>query len=311
MLLLLFACVLKGQAQKVERYYDYAWKPTTDLGRARYFTLIEKKDSVWERHDYFFQERKLQMSGFYKDEENKIAHGLFHYFHPNGMLQGKGNFVNGKREGLWIDYHDNGMIMDSAVYSNGNVLGIQMSWHPNGYPADSAIFNADGSGMEIAWFDDGTPSAAGYFAAGRKKQGKWQYFHKNGQPSSIEVYKAGELVSKQYFTEEGKMETDTTSKDRVASFPGGIGAWKKYLEKHLSFPSGYKISGADQAVVLISWTVDEEGNVKDARVTGPFHPEFDRIALNVIKKSPRWIPAIQHNRKVKYLMSQPVTFSQE
>ena len=61
---------------------------------------------------------------------------------------------------------------------------------------------------------------------------------------------------------------------------------------------------------MISAVVDEEGNIKDAYVSVPFHPEFDEIALEVVTKSPKWIPAKLYNRNVKFYIKQPVTFSQ-
>jgi outer membrane biosynthesis protein TonB len=56
--------------------------------------------------------------------------------------------------------------------------------------------------------------------------------------------------------------------------------------------------------------VDEEGTIQDAEVTGSLHPDFDKVALEAIKNSPKWIPAIDHNRKIKAYRRQPVTFAQ-
>ena len=52
------------------------------------------------------------------------------------------------------------------------------------------------------------------------------------------------------------------------------------------------------------------GKVIDAEVSLPFHPEFDKIALSIIKDSPAWTPATAHNRKVKAYRRQPITFAQ-
>jgi outer membrane biosynthesis protein TonB len=164
--------------------------------------------------------------------------------------------------------------------------------------------------MTVHWFDNGNPAAAGNYAAERKGHGKWQYFHKNGQLSSIEVFDKGSLRSKQYFTEDGSPIADTTSRDRAATFPGGQKAWMKYLQRSLYFPSQWKISGADEVVVVVDWAIDEDGKVVDAWVSAPFHPEFDKIALEVIRKSPQWQPCISHNRRIKDYRRQPVTFSQ-
>lgn len=64
------------------------------------------------------------------------------------------------------------------------------------------------------------------------------------------------------------------------------------------------------AIVVVDAAIDEEGNVTDILLTAPLHPDFDKIALTVMRKAPKWIPAINHNRKVKFYFRQPVVFQQ-
>lgn len=295
-------------AQKIEKYYDYNWKETVPE-KARFFSLLEKTDSGWHCRDYFIHERSLQMDGFYEDADEKIKNGNFHFFHPNGNLMQTGKYVHGKKEGVWLSYHQNGMMSDSAYYSAGNPVGVKLGWYNNGYPSDSSFWNSDGTGIEIRWFDDGTPSSAGRFTEWKNPNGKWQFFHRNGKLSSLETYNNGLLLKKEYYDENGN-PADTNNIDRSAVFPGGISAWSKYLGKHLYFPDQYKFVNGDEAVVVVSAAIDEKGMITDVEVTTPFHKDFDRIALDVVKKSPKWIPAVQHNRHVKYRFRQAVTFHQ-
>jgi TonB family protein len=165
--------------------------------------------------------------------------------------------------------------------------------------------------VQVSWFDNGNPSSAGRFGPRMKQTGKWQYFHRNGNLSASEVYNNGQLVSRTYFSEDGQALSDTANKDREAEFKGGNKAWQNYLVKHLYFPAQWQFPEGTQAIVFVSWTVDEEGTIQDAEITGSLHPDFDKIALETIKKSPKWIPAIDHNRKVKGYRVQPVTFAQQ
>lgn len=171
----------------------------------------------------------------------------------------------------------------------------------------STVWNA-GNGIQVSWFDDGAPSLSGRFAPGAKKHGPWVYYHKNGLVSCREKYENGQLVEKQYFDEQGLVLQDTTSTDRKATFKGGVEEWQRYLQRNLTFPRDYKIVNGDKAVVVVQGIIDESGKVQEVEVTTPFHPSFDRIALDVLRKSPNWIPAVKHNRKVKYYIKQPVTF---
>ncbi len=309
-LLFLLAIIfsLETFSQRIEKYYDYRGKDTTPEN-ARFYATIEKTDSGWNRHDYFIREKSLQMKGTYDDSVCKKPNGAFRYFHSNGSLSQSGRYIHGKKDGLWVSYHYNGMISDSTAYSNGHKTGVSCKWYENGYPSDSSIWNADGSGVEVGWFNNGTPSYAGSYGPRAKKQGKWVYYHRNGKPSAIELYTDGVLMNKHYFDEQGNT-TDTVNKDRRASYPGGPTSWQKYLNNQLSFPRDYKLVNGDKAIVVIEAIIDEEGNVTNVTVGTSFHPAFDKIAVDVIRKSRQWEPAIQHNRKVQYKIKQPVFFAQ-
>ncbi len=298
-----------AKAQQIEKFYDYKWNPCEAIN-ARFYSIIDKKDSLWERKDYFIHERSLQMAGIYTDTSCKIPQGHFEYFYPNKNLQSTGDYQNGKKEGVWLSFYTDASIKDSTTYLHDKKIGTSYQWHQNGFLGDSAVWNTDGSGVEVAWFDNGNPSFAGMYAAENKMMGKWQFFHRNGKVSSIELFNDGVLKDKQYFDENGNPE-DSTNNDKPAQFPGGINAWMKYLIKNIYFPSQYKFENADKAVVVVNAIVDEDGNVTNVELNTSLYPAFDNIALNVIKKSPKWIPSISHNRKVKYVFTQAVFFSQQ
>ncbi len=302
--------VFAAPAQKTEQYFNYLWKPCYPTF-ARFYSLTEKTDSGWGRRDYFIHEKALQMVGLYEDSSCQIPNGSFYFFNAAGKLQSAGINRHGKKEGLWLSYHNNGMMSDSIFYADGNPSGTSFAWYENGYLHDSSVYNADGSGVEVSWFDNGNESQAGRFSAGRKMNGKWQFFHANGQVSSLETYQDGALLNKQYFNEDGSTLADTTNKDKLAEFKGGMSGWQHYLEKHLYFPDQYRFTNGDSAIVVVTGTIDETGKMTNVYVSTPFYPAFDKIALSIVSKSPLWSPAIRHNRKVKFTFSQAVSFVQE
>ena len=312
-LLLAILCSLavpSARCQKIEKYFDYQWHETDAL-HARFYSLIERTDSGWHRRDYFMHSLTLQMEGTFEDSACKTSTGYFRYFHPTRYIESTGAYRNGKRQGLWMQYYSDGFLDDSTVYEAGNPIGIRMSWYHTGFLRDSANCNPDGSGVFFAWFDNGEPSCAGRYARDHKKYGKWTYFHKSGGISATELYdQQGRLMDKNFFDEQGRPASDTTNDDRKTSFPGGPKAWANYLSKTLYFPDQYKFTNGDEATVVVSATINEDGRVIDAEVVVPFYPAFDKIALDAVRKSPSWIPAMDHHRKVKGYIRQPVTFSQ-
>jgi hypothetical protein len=299
-----------ARCQKTEKYFDYQWHET-DAGHARFLSIVEKTDSGWHRKDYFLRSLTLQMEGLYADSACKAPSGYFRYFHPTRVLEAVGTYRNGRKQGPWLSYHGNGYLSDSTVYDNGDPVGTRTGWYSSGYMRDSASYNPDGSGLHVAWFENGNPSFAGRYAPGYKKFGKWKYFYKAGGLSATEVYDAqGRQVDKTFFDEKGAPQADTANDDRKAAFPGGLTAWTHYLDRTLYFPSQYNITNGDEATVVIVATIGEDGHVVDAAVQIPFYPAFDKIALDAVRRSPAWIPAMDHHRKVRSVIRQPVTFSQ-
>ena len=308
LLIILTSCLA---AQKIEKFFDYNWKPC-EINMARFYAVIMNTDSGWLRTDYFLATMKLQMKGLYKDSTCKISNGHFYFFHANGLIESTGQYKDNKKEGLWLSYHPNGLMSDSTVYNDfGERSGTSLQWHNTGYLSDSTVYSPDGLSVSVSWFDNGNISSAGHLNLVQAYHGKWQFFHRNGKLSAVEIYNNGKLTDRKYFTEDGSPMTDTTDKTKAATFPGGIPEWMKYLEKKLVFPYNYQIVNGDRATVVVEFTVNENGDVKDVNIRTPFHPAFDNIALNVFNNAPKWIPAINHNRKVKYNHRQTVTFRQE
>lgn len=295
-------------AQKPGKFYDYRWKET-DVAHARFYSVMQKTDSGWYCQDYYLRGPSLQMEGWYEDSSQKIKNGRFSFIYPDKRVESGGRYLHNKKQGLWLTYHPNGMMADSTVYEQGNPVGTSMAWYSDGSISDSSVYQADGSGVHVDWFLNGNPSSAGMLTTGYRRHGKWQFFHSNGKISAIELYDHGKLVDKNYFDETGQ-PMDTTNNDRGAKYKGSDAAWLKYLDQHLEWPAGYRITKTDEAVVEISLTVDEDGKILDPYVSIPFYPPFEKAALDVIARSPKWVPAISHNRRVRAHFRQAVTFKQ-
>lgn len=106
--------------------------------------------------------------------------------------------------------------------------------------------------------------------------------------------------------------------DKGAEFNGNL---YEYLAKNIKYPEE-AIQEKLEGRVVVRFTVDEEGNVKDAEVvtenykgadgkaTGtPGHDGlFGSVGLNVIRNMPKWIPAEKGGKKVAVSMTQPITF---
>ena len=98
--------------------------------------------------------------------------------------------------------------------------------------------------------------------------------------------------------------------EKEAEFPGGVEAWARFLNKNLRFPDEALNAGI-QGSVMVQFVVDVNGNVSDVEVvSGPEVGGLREEAVRVIKKSGKWVPALQNGRYVRAYRRQPVVFRQ-
>jgi periplasmic protein TonB len=96
-----------------------------------------------------------------------------------------------------------------------------------------------------------------------------------------------------------------------SEFPGGAGAWLRYLNKNLRYPDD-AVNNEIQGTVVVQFIVDKEGNVSDVQpISGPDNGGLREEAVRVIKKSGKWTPAVQNGRQVKSYKKQPIVFKLE
>jgi Gram-negative bacterial TonB protein C-terminal len=105
---------------------------------------------------------------------------------------------------------------------------------------------------------------------------------------------------------------DTTIFKKVeieADFPGGVQAWKKYLEKNLNAAvPGEKGAPDGMYQVMVEFVVNKIGWVSDIKPITSHGYGMEQEVMRIIKKSGAWNPAIQDGRPVKAYRKQPVTF---
>ncbi|MBS1919210.1 MAG: energy transducer TonB [Bacteroidetes bacterium] len=94
-----------------------------------------------------------------------------------------------------------------------------------------------------------------------------------------------------------------------AQFPGGDAGWRKYLERNLSgFNPADNGAPAGTYTTYVQFVVDKDGNISDVKPLTNYGYGMEDEAVKVIKKGPKWTPAIQNGRKVKAYRKQPITF---
>jgi periplasmic protein TonB len=109
-----------------------------------------------------------------------------------------------------------------------------------------------------------------------------------------------------------KEEDENKIFDKVeieASFPGGDGKWRQYLERNCNGQVATD-NGAPEGTytTMVQFIVDKEGNISDVKALTGHGYGMEQEAVRTIQKGPKWTPAIQNGRQVKAYRRQPITF---
>ncbi|MBD1384825.1 energy transducer TonB [Mucilaginibacter rigui] len=102
--------------------------------------------------------------------------------------------------------------------------------------------------------------------------------------------------------EETKPKVDTS--ERPPTFVGGEKQLAKYFSRNLRELFNPNTHGS----VIISFVIEKDGSVTEAKVVRGVSDDADAEALRVIKKMPKWNPGIQNNQPVRVQYSMPITF---
>jgi periplasmic protein TonB len=91
-----------------------------------------------------------------------------------------------------------------------------------------------------------------------------------------------------------------------AQFPGGPQAWTRYVTKAIQSQID-EFTDADYGTCVVRFIVDKTGTVSDVQATTMKGSKLAEIAVNAIRKGPKWTPAQQNGRYVNAYRLQPVT----
>ena len=118
--------------------------------------------------------------------------------------------------------------------------------------------------------------------------------------------KGSQVVEVTKAVEEDKIFTKV---EIEAEYPGGTGAWRKFLERNLNGQVATDNSApAGKYTVVVRFIVAKDGSVSDITPETSVGYGMEGEAVRAIKKAPKWTPAQQNGNIVKAYRRQPITF---
>jgi hypothetical protein len=177
-------------------------------------------------------------------------------------------------------------------------------------------YNQDGNSTgELDWFSKGMMVPEFEKEVWNKDKGEvfkvnipdrnWYYVvFKTHSNQTFDVSKCVKIT----ICKNGCADQEHAEHDREASFPGGKEALSKFIKENYK-PVKVKINNNKIENILISFTVESDGEIKDINATIGLSEEFNSRAIEVIKMMPNWNPKINGGIAVRSI--ERITFPLE
>ncbi len=108
---------------------------------------------------------------------------------------------------------------------------------------------------------------------------------------------------------EHEMETEKifTVVEEMPMFPGGDSEMLKFVSRSIRYPVEAQERGV-QGRVVVTFTVNRNGQISDTQVLRGIHPSLDEEAIRVVQLMPAWKPGRQEGKSVAVRYTLPVVF---
>lgn len=206
------------------------------------------------------------------------------FYYPSMKLKhesiNKDSFLS-KKIGTYSEYYESGKIKST-------------------YNTEKKIFNS--------FYESGNKEVESFQNEAKKTTNLNHYFETGKLMATATYDKNDNETNSKGFNEDGS-EIPNYIYQREAVFVGGRQGWMDFLMNNLDadVPTKKRAPFGKYSVVL-SFLIDKEGNVTDIKAENDPGYGTKAEAIRIMKKSPKWVPAIQYNKLVKYRARQPITF---
>ena len=95
--------------------------------------------------------------------------------------------------------------------------------------------------------------------------------------------------------------------EQMPRYPGGTKALKKYIGENVKYPADALKEGV-KGKVYVTFEVNKEGGVDNAKIARGVESSLDTEALRVINSLPKWQPGLEKGKPVSVLYTIPINF---
>jgi TonB family protein len=224
-------------------------------------------------------------------------------YYENGNRKSVGNYINNKSEGKEYNFYEDATPKSELEFFSQPEKNLSFTYKVNNYwSKDRTQMVLDGNGnYEI---NDEDSFEKGVIKNGLR-QGEWQGREKVLKIDFTEFYHKGELIRGKSI-DENKKEIDYKQLNENPVPTKGINHFYTYMSSRLRVPQEAmlkRISGK----IYITFYVEKEGFINDARVVKALGYGLDEEALRTLYSYGSWIPGKKRGVLSRFYFSIPLT----
>ena len=124
------------------------------------------------------------------------------------------------------------------------------------------------------------------------------------EPANVEPGGSGREKATPAIDKTAPMDGDAV--DVLPSYPGGMDALRKFLQKHLQTPD--ELEGGQSVSVRVKFVVDYTGKLKSFVTVQDGGDAYNNEVVRVLRKMPDWVPGKTKGENVSVYYVIPVRF---
>ncbi|TXD53395.1 MULTISPECIES: tetratricopeptide repeat protein [unclassified Polaribacter] len=227
-------------------YYEYVYRK----GEMISYTFFVKDGAV-------LKEGKKKGGAFfyegYSSKGNKTSEGLYDisggkigewkFYTNNGILKGKGNFVENKTDGDYFEYNKNGEIASITPYKEDVLNGYYVNYHSTKKMKSQGWYkNGEMHGEWRYYYQDGAKEAVNFFHKG-KLHGVQEYYSVDGTLSSTSKFSFGDHLLDTIFDKDGNTFQEINYTPKENNFIVKLKHFNGNTETEVAYVNGVKHGG--------------------------------------------------------------------
>lgn len=214
----------------------------------------------------------------------------------------KGKFLDGRKAGEWVCGFTDGESLYKETFKNGKFK--------NGY-----YTNPDGSKKEEVSIEFQNKFVLDYKYEVTEKLLYERGITRNDYPFIYSLPRSNTIIqTKSYKTTPSANSSDSIQGEKVflvvetpPEFEGGNEAMHKFVASNLKYPYSAKRMQIE-GTVFVSFIIEADGKISEAKVVKGISPDCDKEALRVILLMPKWKPGMQSGKAVRVRFVYPIKF---